>query len=195
MRAVRQLCDAHGMLLFLDEVQCGMGRTGKLWAYEHAGIRPDVMCIAKALGGGFPVGACLATESAASAMTTGVHGSTYSGNPLAMAVVSEVLDMIQEPGVLDHVVRMGDYMEAGLNKLIARFPRHLAAIRGLGLMRGVELCAPDYNPLQNALLKNGLLTVGAGKNVVRLLPPLNVTEAEIDEALAIFATTCESLPA
>ncbi len=190
LKAVRALCDKHGLLLMLDEIQCGLGRTGTLWAYAQHDIRPDVLSTAKALGGGFPVGACLATEDAASAMTAGTHGSTYGGNPLAMAMVNEVLDMLSEDGLFAHVTRMGAYLTAGLKQLVTRFPDHLVETRGLGLLQGVVLRAESYLPMQKALCARGLLTVGAGKNVIRFLPPLIVTETEVDAALGILADAC-----
>lgn len=193
LKAARALCDKHGLLLFLDEVQSGMGRTGKIWAYEHAGIKPDVMCVAKGFGGGFPVGACLATEHAASAMTYGSHGSTYGGNPLAMAVVEEALKMVSEPGFLENVNRVSAYAFAKLEQLVKDFPTLLAGVRGKGLMMGLVLQAPDYNDMQAAILKRKLITMGAGKNVLRLVPPLIVTEKEIDEAVDIIRATCQEM--
>jgi len=185
LKAVRVLCDKHGLLLYFDEIQCGMGRTGKMFAYEWAGIQPDVMCIAKALGGGFPVGACLATEHAASGMTIGSHGSTYGGNPLAMAVVDEALNILTEPTLLPHVLKMGEKLAAGLDALVAKHPHFFLERRGKGLMQGVKI-PTDPHDYVGKLGDMGLLTVGANQNVVRLLPPLVVSESEIDEALNIL---------
>lgn len=193
LRAARALCDKHDLLLFFDEVQCGMGRTGKIWAYEHAGIKPDVMSVAKGFGGGFPVGACLATEHAASAMNYGSHGSTYGGNPLAMAVAEEALKMVSEPGFLDNVNRVSVYAFEKLGQLVRDFPTILAGVRGKGLMIGLMLVAPDYAALQKALMDRKLITMGAGKNVLRLVPPLIVTEKEIDEAVDIIRLTCQEM--
>jgi len=181
MQKARALCDQHGLLLFLDEIQCGMGRTGKMWGYEHAGIKPDVMCIAKGFGGGFPVGACLATEHAASGMSIGSHGSTYGGNPLAMAVAEEVLNMIVEPGLLDHVNRISAYAREKFKPLLTEFPDLVQELRGKGLMFGLKLSEP-YDDVRRLLLAEGLISVGAGTDVIRFVPPLIVTEKEFDEA-------------
>ncbi len=148
MQGLRQLCDQHGLLLFLDEIQCGMGRTGKLFAHEWAGIRPDVMCIAKALGNGFPVAACVATASAARGMTPGTHGSTYGNNPLALAVVDKVLDLFSAPGFMDDIARKGEYLASGLNKLLAQFPKVFTEKRGMGLMQGLKCVVPEDKVLQ-----------------------------------------------
>jgi acetylornithine/N-succinyldiaminopimelate aminotransferase len=184
LKAVRQLCDEHGLLLFFDEIQCGMGRTGKLFAHEWAGITPDVMCVAKGIGGGFPLGACLATAHAASGMVAGTHGSTYGGNPLATAIGNAVLDLMLEPGLLDHVQAMGAALEKALAGLHNRFPV-IESVRGRGLMLGLKL-APSLTPaeLVGALRDEGLLTVPASDNTVRLLPPLIIEQAHIDEAVA-----------
>jgi len=185
LKAVRALCNEHGLLLYFDEIQCGMGRTGKLFAHEWAGITPDLMCVAKALGGGFPVGALLATEHAASGMTIGSHGSTYGGNPLAMAVVQEALTLLSEPHLLPHVLEMGDYLAAGLDRLIAKYPAFFLERRGKGLMQGLQI-PHDPHDYVGKLGEMGLITVGANQNVVRFLPPLIVNTSEIDEALAIL---------
>ncbi len=182
LRQLRSLCDEKGLLLYFDEIQCGMGRTGKLFAHEWAEVAPDVMCIAKALGNGFPVGACLATAKAAKGMTKGSHGSTYGGNPLATTVGNAVLDVMTAPGFLDDVIRKGDLLRAGLEKLVAAHPSVFTAVRGKGLMLGL-VCVPQNGAIVNALRNEGLLTVAAGENVVRLLPPLVVSEAQIGEAL------------
>lgn len=189
LQAARALCNKHGLLLFLDEIQCGMGRTGKLWAYEHAGIKPDVMSIAKAFGGGFPVGACLATENAANGMTIGSHGTTYGGNPLAMAVAEEALAMITEPGLMEHINTVSAYAFERFNRLVDEYPDIVQEVRGKGLMIGLKL-SEEYADLQRLFLKHKLIAVGAGKDVLRFVPPLIVTSAQIDEALEIARKAC-----
>lgn len=189
LKAARALCDKHGLLLFLDEIQCGMGRTGKIWAYEHAGVKPDVMCIAKGFGGGFPVGACLATEAAAREMTLGSHGTTYGGNPLGMAVADEVLTMITEPGVLEHVNHIAAYLHNQLEKLVTEFPQLVLEVRGKGLMTGLKL-SEEYADLHRLIIKHRLIGVGAGKDVLRFVPPLNITEKDCDEALTKLRAAC-----
>ena len=181
--ALRQLCDEHGLLLIFDEVQTGMGRTGELFAYKRLGVTPDVMSLAKALGGGFPIGACLATAEAAAGMTPGSHGSTFGGNPLAMAVGNAVLDVMLKPGFFDHVQKMSLLLKQKLASVVDRHPDVLAEVRGEGLLIGLKAVVPSGD-LVNALRDQKLLTVGAGDNVVRFLPPLIVTEAEIDEGRA-----------
>ncbi len=186
LRGLRATADEYGLLLMFDEVQCGMGRTGRLFAHEWAGIAPDVMAIAKALGGGFPVGACLATERVASAMGPGSHGSTFGGNPLAMAVANAVLDVMLADGFLDHVVRMGALLRERLEAIAAAHPAVVEEIRGKGLMLGIKL-KTDGAAMVAKLREDRLLTVGAGENVIRLLPPLTIDESHIDEACAIIA--------
>jgi len=188
LRGLRATADEFDLLLFFDEVQCGMGRTGKLFAHEWAGVTPDVMAIAKALGGGFPVAACLATERAAKGMTVGSHGSTFGGNPLAMAVGNAVLDVMLAEGFLGHVVAMGRRLDERLQGLVARHPKVAVETRGLGLMRGIKTTG-EPAAMVRRLRANGLLTVGAGDNMVRLVPPLIIGEAEIDEAVAILERT------
>jgi len=183
LRDLRQLCDAHGLLLILDEVQCGVGRTGKLFAHEWAGIAPDVMAVAKGLGGGFPVGAFLATEDVAKGMTPGTHGSTFGGNPLATAVGLAVLEAVLEPGFLDAVLARANRLSQGLAQLADEFPGVVLEVRGKGLLAGLRLAPPVAEVVKAATGEN-LLTVGAGENVVRILPPLNVTDAEISDGLA-----------
>ena len=184
LQGLRKAADEKGLLLVLDEVQCGYGRTGKMWGYEHYGITPDIMSVAKGIGGGFPLGACLATAEAAKGMVFGTHGSTYGGNPLAMAAGEAVLDVIQEPGFLDRVTAMGERLRAALEQMIPNHD-HLFApgIRGKGLMLGVQLKAPaDTRGFVAHLRDNhGLLTVSAGENVVRVLPPLVIEEAHVEE--------------
>jgi len=193
-RALRQLCDDNGLLLIFDEVQTGMGRTGDLFAYKRLGVAPDVMPLAKALGGGFPIGACLATASAASGMTPGSHGSTFGGNPLAVAAANAVLDVMQKPGFFDHVQKMSLLLKQKLAAVIDRHPAVLAEVRGEGLLIGVKAVVPSGD-LVTALREQHLLTVGAGENVVRLLPPLIVTEGEIEEAVARLDRACMALSA
>jgi len=191
LRALRAVCDEYGLLLVLDEIQCGMGRTGKLFAYEWAGIEPDVVALAKGLGGGFPIGAILATEKACGGIAPGVHGSTFGGNPLAMAVANAVLDVMLEPGFLPHVVATGALLRQRLEDLIARFPQILAEVRGAGLMIGLK-CVVTNTELVAKLRDEGLLTVGAAENVIRLLPPLIIGEAEVDEAVAAIERACSA---
>lgn len=192
MKALRSLCDEHGLLLMFDEIQCGMGRTGKLFAHEWAGVTPDIMAIAKALGGGFPVGACLATERAASGMTAGTHGSTFGGNPLAMAVGNAVLDVVLEPSFLEQVNRVANYLKQQLGMVVDRNHSVIEEVRGEGLMLGLK-CRKPNTELIDALRERGLLSVGAGDNVVRLLPPLIINEDHVREAIAILCDACASL--
>ena len=181
MQALRALCDRHGLLLVLDEVQCGMGRTGKLFAHEWAGIAPDLMAIAKGIGGGFPLGALLATREAAKGMTAGMHGSTFGGNPLATAVGNAVLDAVQEPGFLDEVRRKALRMKQALAAVQDEHPDLVDDVRGKGLLMGIKLKVPPADVVKAAIAEK-LLLAGAAGNVVRLLPPLNATEEEIAEA-------------
>ena len=184
LRGLRAAADEFGLLLFFDEVQCGMGRTGKLFAHQWSDVTPDVLATAKALGGGFPVAACLATENAAQGMGVGSHGSTFGGNPLAMAVANAVLDVMLADGFLDNVVKMGEALARGLETVAAAHPRIAEEVRGSGLLRGIKL-AGDSREMVSTLRDNGLLTVAAGDNVIRMLPPLIVEQAQIDEAMAI----------
>ncbi|MGE0714585.1 MAG: aspartate aminotransferase family protein [Alphaproteobacteria bacterium] len=189
LRELRQICDEFGLLLVFDEVQCGVGRTGKLFAHEWAGVAPDVMTVAKGIGGGFPVGACLATEKAAVGLTPGTHGSTFGGNPLAMAMGNAVLDVILEDGFLERVERIGGILWNRMSDVVAKYPQVLAEVRGSGLMLGLRCVVPSGD-FGTKLRDNGMLTVGAGEYVVRLLPPLIIGEGEIDEAIAIVDKTC-----
>ncbi len=182
LRGLRALCDETGTLLILDEIQCGMGRTGKLFHHEWAGITPDIMAVAKGIGGGFPLGACLATEKAAAGMTLGTHGSTYGGNPLACAVGVAVMDTVTAPGFLENVSRISGRLRQGLEGLVAAHPGVFEAVRGEGLMLGLK-CRIANTDLVRAGYEVRVLTVGAADNVVRLLPALNLTEAEVDEGL------------
>ena len=185
LRGLRAVADEYGLLLFFDEVQCGMGRTGRLFAHEWAGVTPDIMAIAKALGGGFPVAACLATGRVAACMTAGTHGSTFGGNPLAMAVANAVLDVMLADGFLDTVERMGNILRGRLDEIAGRRPEAVEEVRGLGLMLGMKL-RPDARDMVERLRGHGLLTVAAGDNVLRLVPPLIIEESHIDEAAAIL---------
>ncbi len=194
LKRLRQLCDRHGLLLILDEVQCGMGRTGRLFAHEWAGVSPDLMAIAKGIGGGFPMGACLATEAAAAGMTAGVHGTTFGGNPLAMAVGNAVLDVVLEEGFLDEVARKALLLKQGLAAIADEFPQVVEEIRGTGLILGLKCAMPNAR-VNQALRERHLLAVPAGENVIRLLPPLNVTDAEIGEALARIRAAAAGLAA
>jgi acetylornithine/N-succinyldiaminopimelate aminotransferase len=192
MKALRQVCDEHGLLLVLDEVQTGIGRTGELFGYERSGITPDIMALAKALGGGFPIGACLATANAAKGMTIGTHGSTFGGNPLAMAVGNALLDVVLSDGFLENVRRMSVLLKQRLAELKDRYPSVIAEVRGEGLLIGLRAVVPQAD-LVNELRAERLLTVAAGDNVVRLLPPLIATETEIAEAIGMIDRACARL--
>jgi acetylornithine/N-succinyldiaminopimelate aminotransferase len=191
-RALRELCDENGLLLVFDEVQTGMGRTGELFAYQRIGVEPDVMSLAKALGGGFPIGACLATKDAGSGMTPGSHGSTFGGNPLAVAAANAVLDVMLKPGFFEHVNRMSLLLKQKLASVIDRHPEIVSEVRGEGLLIGLKAVVPSGD-LVTALREQKLLTVGAGENVVRFLPPLIVGEAEIEQAVSMLERACVAL--
>ncbi len=196
LKGLRELCDKHGLLLIFDEVQCGMGRTGKLFAHEWAGITPDVMAIAKGIGGGFPVGAFLATAEAAKGMVPGTHGSTFGGNPLATAVACAVLDEITTPGFLDHVQMMALRIKQGLAALADEYPDMIEEVRGSGLLMGVRFKAstPSGDVVKAATAEK-FLTVGAGDNVVRIMPPLNVSESEVSEAVVRLSRAVRAVAA
>jgi acetylornithine/N-succinyldiaminopimelate aminotransferase len=183
LQGLRKAADEHGLMLVLDEVQAGYGRTGKLFAHELYGIAPDIMAVAKAIGGGFPLGACLATEEAAKGMVFGTHGSTYGGNPLAMAAGEAVLDVILEPGFLEHVEKMGERLRSSLEQLIPNHDHLFESVRGRGLMQGLKLKHPSRDFVAHLRDNHGLLTVAAGDNTVRLLPPLVIEESHIAEAM------------
>jgi acetylornithine/N-succinyldiaminopimelate aminotransferase len=186
LRALRQICDEFGLLLVYDEVQCGMGRTGRLFAHDWAeGARPDVMALAKGLGSGFPVGACLATEAAAKGMTAGTHGTTFGGNPLAMAAANAVMDVLLEPGFLEGVDARARKFRQRLEGIVRKHPNVFAELRGQGLLLGLRCVEPNTG-MVDALRGEGMLTVGAGDNVVRVLPPLNASEAELEEGARII---------
>ena len=182
LKALRQICDDNGLLLILDEVQCGVGRTGKLFAYEWAGITPDIMMVAKGIGGGFPLGAVLATEDAASGMTAGTHGSTYGGNPLGCAVGCAVLDQVATPTFLEGVNRKAGLLRQKLEGLVADHPEVFEEVRGSGLMLGIKCKATNIDVV-NAGYDNEVITVPAADNVIRLLPPLTLTEDDIAQAM------------
>ena len=195
LRGLREMCDEHGILLIHDEIQCGMGRTGKLFAHEWAGdATPDILASAKGIGGGFPLGACLATERAAAGMTGGTHGSTYGGNPLAMAVGNAVMEEMTAPGFMDHVVEMAGLLRQRLAGLADEFPDIIESVRGEGLMIGLRLRESVANTaLVTAAFERRLLTVPAGDNVVRILPPLIVEAAHIGQAVDTLTNACKAL--
>jgi acetylornithine/N-succinyldiaminopimelate aminotransferase len=180
LRGLRALADEHDLMLVHDEVQCGVARTGKLYAYEHYGIEPDILATAKGIGGGFPLGACLATEKAAAGMVIGTHGSTYGGNPLAMAAGQAVLDIVANDEFLDRVTRMGERLRGALEQMIPNHDHLFEGVRGLGLMLGIKM-KTDSRDFVNYLRERGLLTVAAGDNVMRVLPPLVIEDAHIAE--------------
>jgi acetylornithine/N-succinyldiaminopimelate aminotransferase len=181
LKGLRAICDEHGLMLVLDEVQCGMARTGKLFAHEHYGITPDIMAVAKGIGGGFPIGACLATESAAQGMVIGTHGSTYGGNPLAMAAGNAVLDVVANEEFLAQVCDTRDRLRAAINQLLPNYDDLFEGLRGMGLMLGIKLKSDSRAFVAHLRDNHGLLTVAAGDNVVRVLPPLNIDESHISE--------------
>lgn len=183
LKLLRDLCDENGLMLIFDEIQTGVGRTGKFFAHEKYGVTPDIMSIAKGIGGGFPMGACLATEEAASGMTLGTHGTTFGGNPLAMAVGNAVLDVVLAPGFIENVGQIALRLKQSLAELKDKHPEVIAEIRGEGLMLGLKLHTLNTD-FVNEARANGLLVVGAGDNVVRLLPPLIITEADVAEAVS-----------
>ena len=189
LRALRRLCDDNGLLLVFDEVQTGMGRTGELFAYQRSGVVPDIMALAKALGGGFPLGACLATVKAAKGMTTGTHGSTFGGNPLAMAAAAALLDVMLADGFLDRVRRTSLVLKQKLAEMKDRYPAVIAEVRGEGLLVGLRCVVPS-SELVSELHREQMVTVAAGDNVVRLLPPLIVSEEEVAEAVRRIDRAC-----
>jgi acetylornithine/N-succinyldiaminopimelate aminotransferase len=192
LKGLRDLCDEHGILLILDEVQCGMGRTGKLFAHEWAGITPDIMMVAKGIGGGFPLGAVLATENAASGMTAGTHGSTYGGNPLACAVGAKVIEIVGDDAFLAEVNRKAGLLRQKLEGLVAAHPTVFEGVRGAGLMLGLKCKASNADVVKEGI-GQGVLTVPAADNVVRLLPALNITDEDIAKAVACLDAAAEQL--
>ncbi len=192
LRALRELCDEHGLLLIFDEIQTGIGRTGQMFAYEHAGVTPDIMALAKALGGGFPIGACLATAEAAKGMTAGTHGSTFGGNPLAMAVANAVLDVVIADGFLERVQQNALKFKQKLAELKDRHASVIAEVRSEGLLIGLRM-VPPAGAMVDELRAENMLAPAAGDNVVRLLPPLIVGEEEIAEAIARIDRACARL--
>ncbi|MEY4706894.1 MAG: hypothetical protein RJB58_617 [Pseudomonadota bacterium] len=194
LRALRKLCDDSGMLLIIDEIQTGVGRTGKLFAYDWLGLAPDIMTVAKGIGGGFPLGAVLATAEAAKGMTVGTHGTTYGGNPLAMAVGNAAIDIVLAPGFLDHVNKIANYMHQQLGALVAGHPHLFESVRGQGLMIGIKMKTPSADFIA-AARANGLVVLPAGDNVVRLLPPLTLSEDEAREGMELLNKTASQLDA
>ena len=194
LRYLRDLCDRHGMLLIFDEVQTGVGRTGKLFAYEWAGIAPDIMSIAKGIGGGFPLGAVLAVEKCAAVFTPGTHGTTFGGNPLAMAVGNAVLDVVLAPGFMEDVQRKSLLFKQKLAGLVDQHPKVFESVRGVGLLTGLRCVLPNGD-VTAELRKENLLVVPAGDNVIRLIPPLNVSDAEIDIAVGMLDKAARNLEA
>ena len=194
LKGLRAICDEFGLLLVFDEVQCGMGRTGRLFAHEAAGVAPDVMAIAKALGNGFPIGACLATEKAAIGMVPGTHGSTFGGNPLAVAAGNAVLDVMLEPGFFARVERTSRVLRDKLAGLVAAYPKLFAELRGAGLLLGIR-CHVPAGEFVAKLRANGLLCLTAGENVLRILPPLIVSDGEIAEGMGIIDQVARQWPA
>ena len=192
LRALRRLADDKGLALIFDEIQTGAGRTGKFFAHEWAGVTPDILAAAKGIGGGFPIGAVLATADAAQGMTAGTHGSTYGGNPLGMAVGNVAVEMLLEDGFLDHVNAVANYLRQQLARLVADHPQVFEEVRGQGLLLGLKL-KPPVGDFVGAARAEGLLTVAAGENVVRILPPLNVSEGQVREAVAMLDRAAAAL--
>jgi acetylornithine/N-succinyldiaminopimelate aminotransferase len=192
LQGLRQLADEHGLLLFLDEIQCGVARTGKLFAHEWAGITPDIMAMAKGIGSGFPVGACLATEAAAVGMTAGTHGSTFGGNPLAMAIGNAVLDVVLEDGFLEHVLQVSNHFKQQLGRIVDEHGDIVEEARGAGLMLALKCRVPNTDMLA-AVRKQGLLGVAGGDNVLRMLPPLIIDNTHVGEAVEMIAAACAEL--
>ena len=190
LRGLRKICNEKKILLILDEVQCGIGRTGKFFAYEHSKVKPDIVPIAKGIGGGFPIGAVLMTKKVASKMTPGTHGSTFGGNPLAMSVGNAVLDQILKKGFLKNVQKISKYFHSELKKIQNEYPKIIKDVRGVGLLIGLQLFHNQSKFIQK-LMENKLLTIRAGENVIRLLPPLTVKKKEIDLAINIIRKVCK----
>ena len=189
IKELRKICNKKGILLILDEVQCGIGRSGKFFAFENAKVKPDIVPIAKGIGGGFPIGAVLMTKKVAKAMIPGTHGSTFGGNPLAMSVGNAVIDQILKKGFLTNVKRLSNYFHNELNKIQKQFPNIIKEVRGVGYLIGLQLFFDQTKFIQQ-LMKDKLLTIRAAENVIRILPPLNVKKTEIDLALRIIKKVC-----
>ena len=190
LRELKKICNKKKILLILDEVQCGIGRTGKFFAFEYSNVKPDIVPIAKGIGGGFPIGAVLMTKKVASGMIPGTHGSTFGGNPLAMSVGNAVLDQIFKKGFLQNVQKTSKYFHSELNKLKNQYPKIIKEVRGIGLLIGLQLFH-DQTKFIKKLMDNKLLTIRAGENVIRILPPLNVKKKEIDLAIKIIKKVCK----
>jgi acetylornithine/N-succinyldiaminopimelate aminotransferase len=195
LQGLRKICDDIGALLIFDEVQCGFGRTGRFFAHEWAGITPDIVTVAKAIGGGFPLGACLASAEVADSMVPGTHGSTYGGNPLACAVGNAVLDRVLAPGFLDQVNTMGQRLAWHLQQLAQKYPDYVLELRGKGLLAGIKITPPVRDFVARLRDDHQLLTIGAGDNVLRLLPPLIVSEADIELAMAKMSDAFDAIEA
>ena len=191
IKGLRELCDKHGILLILDEVQCAY-RTGNFFAFEPSGIKPDIVPIAKGIGGGFPLGACLVTKKVSVGMTPGTHGSTFGGNPLAMAVGNAVLDILFEKNFLKDVKEKGEYFHKGLNKIKEKYPNIITEIRGIGLIKGIKTMV-DNAEFMKKLLNHKMLTIKAEENVIRLFPPLIVSISELDEANNKIEAVCKEM--
>ena len=190
IKELKKICNKKKILLILDEVQCGIGRSGKFFAFEYSNIKPDIVPIAKGIGGGFPIGAVLMTKKVASGMTPGTHGSTFGGNPLAMSVGNAVLDQIFKKGFLQNIKKNSQYFHSELNKLKDQYPKIIKEVRGIGLLIGLQLFHDQTKFIQK-LMDNKLLTIRAGENVIRILPPLNVKKKEIDLAIKIIKKVCK----
>jgi acetylornithine/N-succinyldiaminopimelate aminotransferase len=185
LEAIRTICDQEGLLLMFDEVQCGVGRSGHLFAHQYYGVYPDVMALAKGLGGGFPIGACLTNNKVGKTMVVGTHGSTFGGNPLAAVVANAVMDLLLEDKCLPGVIQKGEYLRNQLSSLQEKYPKLIDSVHGLGLMLGIK-CEIPNTELTNALKDRGLLVVGSGSNMVRLLPPLNIEHSHLERAIGIM---------
>jgi acetylornithine/N-succinyldiaminopimelate aminotransferase len=189
LKEVRKICNKKKILLILDEVQCGIGRSGDFFAFEKSKVKPDIVPIAKGIGGGFPIGAVLMNKKVAVGMTAGTHGSTFGGNPLAMAVGNQVMDIIADKKFLNNVKNISKYFLLNLNKIKEKYPKIIKEIRGRGLLIGIQLHIDQTNFIKK-LMENKLLTIRAAENVVRILPPLNVKKNEIDQAIKVIKKVC-----
>ena len=192
LKGLREICDEHNLLLILDEVQCGVGRTGNFFAFEKSGIVPDIVPIAKGIGGGFPLGACLVTKKVSVGMTPGTHGSTFGGNPLAMSVGNAVLDIIFGKDFLKNVKQKGKYFDQGLNKMKDKYPKIISEIRGAGLIKGLKMLV-DNTEFIKKLMNHKMLAIKAEENVTRLFPPLIVNNKELDEAIEKIDKVCKEM--